>query len=111
MLPSSKGAIGAWACGQGPCGAGSEGADQLLGNSPIDKGGKTPAYQGVRRGMKIFHLSWWVLPMVSVGTAAVIAAVAALSQALMRRNRSTAADMARLKVGQRWPSFWSGAAN
>jgi hypothetical protein len=75
MLPSSKGAIGAWACGQGPCGAGSEGADQLLGNSPIDKGGKTPAYQGVRRGMKIFHLSWWVLPMVSVGTAAVIAAV------------------------------------
>jgi hypothetical protein len=34
-----------------------------------------PESPGVRRGMKIFRLSWWVLPMVSVGTVAVIAAI------------------------------------
>ena len=39
------------------------------------QGGNNPSSQGVRRGMKIFRLSWWVLPMVSVGTVAVIAAV------------------------------------
>jgi hypothetical protein len=42
--------------------------------------------------MKIFRLSWWVLPMVSVGTVAVIAAVlgciVGASQALVRRNRA-----------------------
>jgi hypothetical protein len=46
--------------------------------------GNNPAYQGVRRGMKIFHLSWWVLPMVSVGTVAVIAAVLGCIVVLLR---------------------------
>jgi hypothetical protein len=60
---------------------GSLGWEPTDGANPV---GNNPAYQGVRRGMKIFHLSWWVLPMVSVGTVAVIAAVLGCIVVLLR---------------------------
>jgi hypothetical protein len=73
--------------GSRACGADSEGADDRLLCQLADhprQGGNNPASQGVRRGMKIFRISWWVLPVVSVGTVAVIAAVLGCIVVLLR---------------------------